>query len=357
MPSPSNASCSRNLGRMRSSPVADGCAGQLDSWCSLTRCGCCASRQCKRGSEKSRAALKRCIDSRAMGWQPNTSGACAPDVYHWHIRKCAGTTIRNVLKRKNASQPYGIYREYHHASGAPDWSNLAKLEATARQEANAAGRQSCGARRLVVLREPYEQFRSEVHYFPRDFYRVDHQTRQARLVYGDNHLICRGMGLCAASNGFGRGCSVERAMRVLAGFDFIGFFSRLDIVFEVLRGWTACGGPPLSRTESALDRLASKGRLEVLLRSGDTTRSGSNYTAAILASIDKLHRAWNGSKIGTELGRAEERLSNLTLEAMRLMPLRAEFEARNGCAVEVYRRALLEYGGPRGGPWPPRACT
>ena len=89
--------------------------------------------------------------------RPMSSATPSPTghVLHWHLRKCAGTSMRLAFVHP---VPLRGYYEIH--------DNFAKFVSV---DNDSSGCALCPRLRVVVLREPYEQFMSEVNYFPEDF--------------------------------------------------------------------------------------------------------------------------------------------------------------------------------------------
>ena len=269
-------------------------------------------------------------------WTPPKVTGCAPLIHHWHLRKCAGTAIRDAMRMHRMQHPH--YVEFH--------DSFAALVHGERQQATVLRKRGasmpCGVRRIVVLREPYAQFASEVAFFPSDFLRGSGDA--SALTYVDDHFVCSSktmMGLCKRRGA----CNVSRVMEVLQGFDFVGWTNSMDTIFSVLRGWLSCGGRPNAEVTGRLETLAKVERSSLRSLSRDVARGiPPNYTAR----LEQQLRDRNASVL--------TRRERLTFEALRRLPSRQTFEARNRCAMEVYRAALQTYG-PRGGPLPPRGCA
>ena len=98
----------------------------------------------------------------------------APRLVHWHLRKCGGTTIRNLFHASN------VYVEAHTTfRGMLDVERKKGLD----PEHN-AGKHAC-VRRLVVLRDPYTQLLSEIDHFPNTF----PLEANGRLGVQANHFV------------------------------------------------------------------------------------------------------------------------------------------------------------------------
>ena len=292
---------------------------------------------------------------------------CPLRIEHWHLRKCAGTAIRTAMKgyvaeghtprsRLPQQSSGSRYVEYHMNYR---WMRLLSDKAAASDVYN-----GCGVRRIVVLREPYSQFISELAYFPFSFIperaagNISVAAITALLLKQQNRLVCHEdahMGLCEPA------CNATRVLGMLLTFDFVGFTDAMDRVYQVLRGWVSCNSS--AETEHTLEMEAARARYDALTGQVKESSDGglARLTVRAIRRMDfaraaiglppsELERArW----ADVSLGRTKE-LSHweTVVSVLRAVPPRHVFERNNRCAMDVYRRARERFG-VRGGPWPP----
>ena len=308
-----------------------------------------------------------------------------PLIFHWHLRKCAGTAIRNAFAVPGASRRRpaacdrcnncmprcvrSLYGE-HHAG----FASLAPVRALERRLLSHCGSMACGLRRLVVLREPYSQLLSDVNYFPPCKHSESMETclagrddDSAAMLrrYTNDYMVCGGamMGICRATGG---GCDANATLALLRRFDFVGFVEEMHHVWAVLGAWVGCHRHHSSGASGALAELArtltkrgqekrgrwvAKSRADYL-RAARTALADDEAKVSALCGpppisdgplSPKQRSKRDGECSGALFG---INITRVQLRALRLLPTRAQFERRNRCAIEVYRRARRELSPP-----------
>ena len=318
---------------------------------------------------------------------------------HWHLRKCAGTAVRSVF---NMPTPLPGYAEAH-----DHFENFVALETR-------SACPSCSVLRVVVLREPYAQLLSEVSYFPRDFYRAQRASTTSKrnssrdsggaLIYDDDHMVCNRhalMGLCAPTSSLmpkprvfrwrqqswklPPRCSVDFTLRVLRGFDVVGFTDEMDYVWSAMRTWAEQHVPVANGLRAAYMRRLGRQQqrsayhtFDNATSSSTTTRRGvADYLRVARALLAKAEQATSGfvqeaterranasraQAAGRGASPAEQLRSDQAFRArvhkhldganeaqqrvalLERFPSRAEFERRNGCALRVWSEARRLFG-------------
>lgn len=306
-------------------------------------------------------------------------------IFHWHLRKCAGTAIRDAFavsastrqrpaacERCNNCMPRCVrpfYGEHH-----DNFASLARVRKLESRLLSHCSSMECGLRRFVVLREPYSQLLSDVNHFPPCSRHESMETclagddQEAMLRrYADDYMVCGGtmMGLCKATGG---GCDANATLALLRRFDLVGFVEEMHHVWAVLGAWVGCvdrhsGGVPgraalareLTQRADAARRRArpwvSKSPTDYL-RAARTALAHDEVKAAALCGGPPISEA----ALSTQQRSARDgqcsgalfsmNVTRVRLRALRLLPTRAQFERRNRCAIEVYWRARRELSVP-----------
>lgn len=268
----------------------------------------------------------------------------APYLVHWHLRKMAGTVVRDALRP-------GLSERYVEAH-----CNFACLQRWERRLPPSACWQ-----RLVILREPYSHLLSELDHFPFTFMPPPHEQQPSPHIH-DNHMLCGRdamMGLCTGGTGE---CDADAVLRVLESFHFVGFFEFLDRTFDALKQWVACD------TSGSLSPATQAQMHARLARQSDSFRRGC--WAGGCSGISEAREAARRDLVhGTDAhthnasARLHSRHQNLrdnrTRDAaawvLARAPNRSTFEAHHACAIRVYSEALRRWGpegtgGPTGRP-------
>jgi len=186
--------------------------------------------------------------------------------------------------------------------------------------------------RLVLLREPYAQFLSELDHFPDEFA----LTRNGTVQVHDNHFVCSHqglMGLCGSAAADGQ-CDPHAIVSLLdRSFDHVGFVEGLESTFDTLSDFMRCqrdsGRLPQANLTVFENALARARRIFWRVNATDAQLYAPRlYGSNITARLDALY---------------QRRRDNASREAAALRlhraPSRAEFEATQQCSIAVYRLA------------------
>jgi hypothetical protein len=267
-----------------------------------------------------------------------------PYLVHWHLRKHAGTVVRDALK------PLSTYVEAH--------CNMACLTRMERKVPSSECWQ-----RLVILREPYSQLLSEMDHFPFDFLPSSGDERQL-LNIDDNHMVCQRpamMGLCSMEGKRAGSCNADAVLGVLETFNFIGFFEHLDNTLDALVQWLECSFAASSSTStstqaSRLGAPSPLGQMRLrLARQRDSFRRGC-WAGGCRTRAEMVNNSLVEQRTLTAHSNATARLrsrhqslrDNRTRTAaawvLERAPNRSAFEAHQACAIRVYQEALRRWG-------------
>ena len=270
---------------------------------------------------------------------------CAPCIVHWHLRKCAGTSIRRAFTLPSVGGGRAAISRYTEVHG--DHRTFAGQVRRVRKRC-------CAVRTLVVLREPYDQLVSEMDFFPGDFALA--RNRLSGSTEGlpgpwwsappyfqtrDDHFVCEHgalMGLCECATQRRRRqpCSRERcnATSVVARLrelDHVGFVESMRCTYSTLARWVAEGGLSDARDAAvarALERRASR---------PDSARRTMNASARIARYYEILSDLPSPPPRRPPRQGTPQHLALLTH-----LPSRDEFDRHNGCANDVYAAAQRE---------------
>lgn len=262
---------------------------------------------------------------------------CAPCVVHWHLRKCAGTAVRNAFTATIGDGRKRRYARYYEAHG--DYRSYSRL---VRRKLSS---ECCAVRRFTVLREPYERLLSEMDYFPGDF----EPRRKLRLARRhavwrtpwyellENADVCSHdglMGLCDGRRQPGH-CNVTRVLAVLRDeFDHVGFVDRMQTTYELLARWAREGAAEGSDVHARqLQRAGRASTADYIARNG--ARNASQMIQRCYEILSDLPPP--GSAPARRRPPRQGTPQHLAL--LQHLPSRAEFDVHNRCSNELYAAA------------------